>query len=92
VTEPDLSEAVVCYLRRYPGRNDEEFHALVPTQAGRDAVQAVLEEAHRVDVDWHHASLVEIGERVRDGMRQRRPELSEAALRALGNHVTYSAR
>ncbi len=40
--DPDLSEAVVCYLRRYPGRNDEEFHALVPTQAGRDAINNAI--------------------------------------------------
>lgn len=88
----DLGEAIVLFLKHYPGRNDEEFQARVPAQDLRDAVRAVLDETMRIQVDWGRKSLAEIGDEVRELMRERYPELSDAALHQLGNYFTYLVR
>lgn len=85
----DLSEAIALFLKHYPGRNDEEFQARVTAQDRRDAVRAVLDETMRVQVEWGRKSLAEIGDEVRDVMRERHPELSDEALHQLGNYFTY---
>lgn len=91
MTEPveDLSEAIVLYLQHYPSRNDLEFQARVAAQALRDDVRAMLDETMRIRVEWGQKSLSEIGDEVRDVMRERHPELSDAALHRLGNYFTY---
>ena len=43
----------------------------------------------RIRVEWGSASLAEIGDEVRAVMRERHPELSDAALHRLGNYFTY---
>lgn len=91
MTEPveDLSEAIVLYLQHYPGRNDLEFQARVAAQAIHDDVRAMLDETMRIRVEWGQKSLSEIGDEVRDVMRERHPELSDAALLRLGDYFTY---
>ncbi|WP_229051479.1 hypothetical protein [Aeromicrobium sp. Leaf350] len=91
MTEPadDLSEAVVLHLKRYPSSNDEEFLARFSSAATREAVRAILDETMHVRVEWGQKSLAEIGDEVRDAMRDRHPELSHTALHQLGNYYTY---
>lgn len=94
MTDPvdDLSEAVVLYLQHYPGRNDAEFQARVTSPALREDVRAMLDETIRIQVEWGEKSLGEIGDEVRDVMRQRHPDLSDAALHRVGNYFTYLVR
>lgn len=75
--------------RALPGRNDDEFRATITSEADRDAVRAVLDETLRIRVDRGQESLGEIGDEVRDVVRGRYPELSDAAVEKLGNYFTY---
>ncbi|MCR2762627.1 hypothetical protein NQ152_03800 [Microbacterium sp. zg.B48] len=88
----DISEAVVVFLKNYPGQNDEEFEARFGTDAAREAVRAVLDETSRIRIDWADKSLVDIGEEVEQVMHERHPELSAAALEKLSNYFTYLVR
>jgi len=85
----DLSEAIVLSLKRYPGRNADEFAARFGDGNAHSAVRSVLDETMRVPIDMAGKSLVELGDEVAEIMRQRHPELSDAALRKLGNFFTY---
>ena len=91
MTDPveDLSGAIVLWLEHYPGRNDAEFQARVTSEALRDEVRAMLDETIRIRVEWGQKSLAEIGDEVRDVMRERHPGLSDAAIHRLGNYFTY---
>ena len=89
VSGAELSAAIVLYLKHYPGRNEDEFRATITAEADRDAVRAVLDETLRTRVDWGQKSLGEIGDEVREVVRRRHPELSDAALEKLGNYFTY---
>lgn len=86
---PDLSEAIVLFLRRFPGKNEEEFRSRVDTAALRDAVRSILDETMRIHIDWGDKTLAEIGGEVRTVVRERHPELSDAAIHKLGNYFTY---
>lgn len=86
---PDLSEAIVLFLKRYPGKNEEEFRSRVDTEALRDAVRSILDETMRIQIDWGDKTLADIGGEVRTVMRERHPELSGAAIHKLGNYFTY---
>lgn len=88
----DLSEAVVVFLRRYPGRNDEEFDARFPAESVRDAVQALLDETTRIRIEWGDKNLIEIGADVEEVLAERHPELSGPARRKLRNYFTYQVR
>lgn len=88
----DLSEAIVLFLQNQPSRNEEGFEARFGTGAAREAVQAILDETVRIPIDWAGTSLVDIGAEIRTVMRERHPELSEAALGKLANYVTYLLR
>ncbi|GAA1726247.1 hypothetical protein [Aeromicrobium alkaliterrae] len=85
----DLSEAVVLFLKRYPSSNSAEFEATVSSEATRSEVQSLLDETMAVPIEWDEKSLVEIGDEVVTVMRERHPDLSEAALRKLGSYFTY---
>lgn len=85
----DLSEAIVLRLKRYPSKNEEEYRSRVDSEAMRDAVRSILDETMRIHIDWGDKSLAEIGDEVVSVMRERRPELSDAALHKLGNYFTY---
>lgn len=94
MTDPadDLGEAAVLNLQHYLGRNDAEFQARVASPALREDVRAMLDETMRIQVEWGEKSLAEIGGEVRDTMRERHPDLSDAALHRLGNDFTYLVR
>lgn len=87
---PDLSEAIVLFLKRYPGKNDDEFRSRVTDPALQEAVRSILDETMTIQVDWDvHTTLPEIGAEVRDVVRSRHPDLSDAAVNKLGNYFTY---
>jgi hypothetical protein len=94
MTDPqlDVSEAVEVYLKHYPGKNEDEFRARFGTDAAREAVRALLDEASSIRIVWADKSLIDIGEEVEMVMQQRHPELSAAALEKLSNYVTYLVR
>ena len=85
----DISAAITLYLAHYPNSNREEFVATFPHQSVEIAVRAILREAIGLQIEWGDKTLIEIGEEVRHVMRTRHPELTEAALRKLGNYFTY---
>lgn len=91
MTEPavSLSDAIVLHLKHFPRKNDEEFLAAVPDETTRDAVRAVLDETRRIHIEWGRKTLTDIGQEVREHLRQQRPELSEAAVHRLGSYFTY---
>jgi hypothetical protein len=84
-----VSDAIVLYLKRFPGKNTEEFLAEVHDERTREAALAVIGEAHQVPMVWGTKTLIEIGQEHRAMMRQRHPELSDAAIDNLGNYFTY---
>lgn len=90
----DLSEAVVLYLKRYPGENMDEFNSYCgrTNASGIDKVRLILNEAMRIDPDWNRRSLNEAGDYVESVMHQRHPELTAKALEAIGNYDTYQMR
>ncbi|AKC37574.1 Uncharacterised protein [Mycolicibacterium phlei] len=94
-TDIDASDAIVVYLRRYPGKNDEEFQARFGTDratAALERVRVVLDEAIKIEPDWNRMSLNDAGDYVEAVMHERHPELSPKALEAIGNYFTYLAR
>lgn len=50
-----LSEAVALYLKRYPGKNEQEFNSHYGTASGHvlGRVKALLREAMKVETDWN---------------------------------------
>jgi hypothetical protein len=91
----DISQAIILYLGRYPMKNDEAFTsfygpALAP--AARAKVRSILDEAIKVDVDWTDRSLLEGSIFVRSVVAHRHPELSEQALKSIGNYYSYLMR
>lgn len=89
-----LSEAVALYLRRYPGKNEDEFNLRYGAASGHalDQVKALLREAMKVEPDWNRLSLNEAGDYVESVMSERHPELSSKALEAIGNYYTFLMR
>jgi len=85
----DLSAAITLYLAHYPNSNREEFVATFPHESVEIAVRAILRETIGLQIEWADKTLIEIGEEVRHIMHARHPELTEAALRKLGNYFTY---
>lgn len=88
----DISEAIVVFLKNYPGKNEEEFETLFGGEAAHAAVRAILDETSRIKIEWGQKSLIEIGEEVERVMHERHPELSAAALEKLSNYFTYLVR
>lgn len=84
----DISEAIVVFLKRYPGKNDEEFDASFDSDA-REGVRTILNETSSIRIDWAGKSLIEIGREVHEVMHERHPELTDAALEKLTNYFTY---
>lgn len=87
----DISEAIVVFLKNYPGKNDEEFATIFGSGDGQafEQVRAILTETMRLPLDLSGKSLIEIGESVRQVMHERHPELTAPALKKLGNYFTY---
>lgn len=85
----NLSEAIILYLKNYPGDNKEEFFSIVDSEIDRDAVRAILDETTAIKIEWGSKSLAEIGEEVESILHERHPELSPDALERLGNYFTY---
>ncbi|MFT3799072.1 hypothetical protein [Microbacterium sp.] len=88
----DLSDAIVIYLKHYPGSNDEEFTVRYGSTDARQRVRALLTETMKLPIDMSGKTLVEIGADVRFAVQERHPELSDAALEKLGNYFTYLVR
>jgi hypothetical protein len=90
----DLSDAVVMYLKSYPGSNEEEFDSYYGSASGkaREQVRHILHEAMRVESDLSRLSLNEAGDHVESVMRERHPELTSKALEAIGSYYTYLMR
>lgn len=90
----DLSEAIALYLKRYPGRNEEEFNSYYGSASGnvRERVRSILNEAMKVEPDWNRLTLNEAGDYVESVMHERHPELTPKALEAIGNYYTYLMR
>lgn len=94
-TDVDASDAIVVYLRRYPGKNDDEFQAHFGAEATPTAleqVRLILDEAIKIQPDWNRMSLNDAGDYVEAVMHERHPELSRQALEAIGNYFTYLVR
>lgn len=85
----DLSEAIVVYLAHYPGKNEVAFEARYGSSGMREEVRAMLDETISTRIDWAGTSLNEIGDELERVMRERHPELSDAAISKLGNYYTY---
>lgn len=90
----DLSSAIALYLKRYPGKNDQEFNSYYGSASGHahEQVRLILNEAIQVEPDWDRLSLNEAGDYVESVMLERHPELTPAALEAIGNYYTYLMR
>lgn len=84
-----VSEAITLFLKKFPGRNDDEFLAAVESDETRAAVEGILQEASKIQIEWGEKTLVEIGREVREVMHERHPYLSDAALKKLGYYFTY---
>lgn len=85
----DISEAIVVFLKNYPGKNEDEFEERYGATGARDAVRAILDETVKIQMDWTGKSLNDIGDEVERVMHERHPELSPAALDSLANYFTY---
>lgn len=88
----NMSLALELFLKRYPLQNEAEFKRFFPDDQALAAVKEILDEALRLPPTSAAMSLTEISALVRDGMRARRPELSNAALHKLGSYVSYQMR
>lgn len=92
--ELDLSEAIVIFLRKYPGKNIAEFEATYGGDADsvRFSVQEMLNESMKINPDWSTLDLNGAGDFVESTMHERHPELTTLALKAIGNFYTYQMR
>lgn len=91
----DAGEALVLYLKHYPGKNDDEFDAFYgpeKAQSARELVRRLLEEAMSIKPDWSTMSLNDAGDYVESEMHSRHPSLSPKALESIGNYYTYLMR
>ena len=91
----DVSDAIIVYLRRYPGKNDAEFQTRFGAdgaKAAMEQVRLILGEAIKIQPDWNRMSLNDAGDYVETVMRERHPNLSRGALEAIGNYFTYLVR
>lgn len=89
-----LSDAIALYLKRYPGKNDEEFNAQYgpASDSALAGVKAILREAMQIEPDWNRLSLNEAGDYVESVIHDRHPELNAKALEAIGNYYTFLMR
>lgn len=89
-----LSDAVALYLKRYPGKSDDEFTAEYgpASESVLAQVKAILQEAIQIEPDWNRLSLNEAGDYVESVMHERHPDLSAKALDAIGNYYTFLMR
>lgn len=89
-----LSEAVALYLKRYPGKNQEEFDLYYgdESEIAQERVRSILDETMKIEPDWNRHSLNEAGDHVEALMHERHPELTPKALDAIGNYYTYLMR
>lgn len=90
----DLSNAVALHLKRYPGKNEEEFNSYygAVSSYAQEQVRLILNEAMQIEPDWDRLSLNEAGDYVESVMHERHPELTRKALEAIGNYYTYLMR
>jgi hypothetical protein len=90
----DVSEAIVIYLKKYPGKNTEEFEKVYGDEAGpvKQLVRVILNEAMQVNPDWSKVDLNGAGDFVESVMSERHSELTGKALTAIGNYYTYQMR
>ena len=91
----DINDAIVIYLKHYPGKNDAEFDSHFGPNAAANArsqVRQILDEAMKVKPDWNSMSLNEAGDFVESVMHERHPELSAKSLECIGNYYTYLMR
>ena len=90
----DLSNAVMLYLKRYPGTNDEQFNAHYGSTSGRakSEVKSLLREVMEIAPDWGRSTLNEAGDHVESVILARYPSLSAKAAEAIGNYYTYLMR
>lgn len=90
----ELGDAIALYLKRYPGKNEEEFNSHYASASGyvREQVHLILSEAMKIEPDWSRLSLNEAGDYVESVMHERHPELTPNALEAIGNYYTYLMR
>ncbi|GBG36577.1 hypothetical protein NJB14197_11420 [Mycobacterium montefiorense] len=90
----NANDAVVLYLRRYPGKNEEEFnlHYGSAREYAHEQVQLLLKEAMRIEPDWNRLTLNEAGDYIESVMQERHPDLTSEALEAIGNYYTFLMR
>lgn len=90
----NLSDAIALYLKRYPGKNDEEFNAAYgsASQSALTRVKEILREAMQIEPDWNRMSLNEAGDYVESVIHDRHPDLAPTALEAIGNYYTFLMR
>jgi hypothetical protein len=90
----ELNAAICAYLKNYPGQNVDQFEDVFGDRAGelRTRVREILTETTKIDLDWNGLTLSDGGNAVQAIMAERRPDLSAAALSALGNYYTYLAK
>jgi hypothetical protein len=92
--EIDVSEAIALYLKKYPGKNHDEFESYYGARVdlAKEYVRRIIDEATRVEPDWKRLDLNGAGDFVTSVMHERHPDLSSGALIAIGNYYTYLMR
>lgn len=97
--DEQLSQALVVYIGKGMTRApDLDLGRVVSrwggqmAQAMRPRLDLLLVEMHRLPVDWSQHDLVSGSEAATAMMRERHPELTEAALQALGWKYSFDWR
>jgi hypothetical protein len=90
----DLSKAVVLYLKRYPGKNEDEFYAHYgsTSDTAKSRVKSLLREVMEISPDSARSTLSEAGDYAESVIRARYRGLSAKAVEAIGNYYTYLMR
>jgi len=78
----DVSQAVVLYLKHYPGSNDAEFNAFygpASDTAAREQVRGLLDEVMGLRADWSRLTLDGAGDFVETQMQTRHRSVANAS-------------
>lgn len=99
ISPTELNLGVVLFLGYGESPMPRQGYPQLLAQFGPDkgeeighAVENLLDELGRIDIDWSAHTLASAGEAARAEMQAKHPELSESALRALAWKFTYDWR
>jgi len=98
IHDENLSAAIVLYTAYGTALSPRQDREALPDAFGPlgnnllAEVEAILEEATTMPVDWHNHSLVSAGKMVRAKMHEMHPNLSAEALNAIEWKFTFDWR